>query len=186
MILGVRLRLRVPDDLLGIDGLAVDDCGDLAVGAARVKADAAALHMATDGDGGLVCLRQLLGRAVDDLERHFIDVLHELHVERALAREGIGALQTLRQRAVAADPDAEAADGPQQEFYIALDIAIIGLGHFRRAVDLRLTDGDLALIALERDGQGLFCAPGIGLEPHAEGDKVRIELRHMLDGIFNA
>ena len=84
------------------------------------------------------------------------------------------------------EPPAEAADGPQQEFYIALDIAIIGLGHFRRAVDLRLTDGDLALIALERDGQGLFCAPGIGLEPHAEGDKVRIELRHMLDGIFNA
>ena len=142
--------------------------------------------MAADGDGGLVCLRQLLGRAVDDLERHFIDVLHELYVERALAREGIGALQALRQRAVAADPDAEAADGPQQEFYIALDIAIIGLGHFRRAVDLRLTDGDLALIALERDGQGLFRAPGIGLEPHAEGDKVRIELRHMLDGIFNA
>lgn len=81
--------------------------------------------MAADGDGGLVCLRQLLGRAVDDLERHFIDVLHELHVERALACEGIGALQALRQCAVAADPDAEAADGPQQEFYIALDIAII-------------------------------------------------------------
>ena len=87
---------ETPDDLLGIDGLAVDDCGDLAVGAARVKADAAALHMAADGDGGLVGLRQLFRRAVDDLERHLIHILHELYVERALAREGIGALQALR------------------------------------------------------------------------------------------
>ena len=98
----------------------------------------------------------------------------------------IGLFQPLGKRAAAADAHPEAADGPQQELDIALHVAVVGLGHFRRAVDLRLTDGDLALIALERDGQGLFRAPGIGLEPHAEGDKVRIELRHMLDGIFNA
>ena len=43
MIFGVGLKLGEPDDFLGINGFAVDDCGNLSVASARVKADTAAV-----------------------------------------------------------------------------------------------------------------------------------------------
>ena len=54
VISGVGLGLGMPDHLLGVHALAVDDGADFPVGAACVKADAAAVHVSADGHGSLV------------------------------------------------------------------------------------------------------------------------------------
>ena len=142
--------------------------------------------MTADVDGGLVRFGAVLRLAVDDLKGDFVDVLHELDVEFALALEGVGLLETLRQRAVAADIDAEAADRPQQELDVALHEAVVRLGELRCAVDLCVVDGDLALVALDGDGQWLGRALFIGVDPHAEGNEILVELRQVLDLIVDA
>ena len=142
--------------------------------------------MSADGDRGLVGLREALRRTVDDLKGHLVHVLHELHVESALALKRIGLLQALRKRGVAADPDAEAADGPEQELDVALDKAVIGLGQLGRPVDLGMADGDLPAVALKRDGQGLFRTLLVGVEPHAEGDEILVQHGQMFDRIVDS
>ena len=51
MVLRVALEIRVPGDLLGEDHLAVDDRGALAVGAAEIEPDPAAVEVAAERDG---------------------------------------------------------------------------------------------------------------------------------------
>ncbi len=179
----------MPDDLFGIDGLAVDHSRDLAVGAACVKADAAALHMSADRHRGVVFVREVRGRqAVHDLKAALVDVRHKLHVKPALAvftlavfKIDVLLLQTAGNVACAEDVNLEAADGPQKELHIPLYKAIVGLSHLGRAVDAGAAHGDFAALALNRDGQGPGRVLQIGLHPGAEGDKVRIQLRQVLD-----
>ena len=81
MVLRIRLRLRMPDNLLRIDGLAVNDSGNLSVGAACVKTDSASFHMSADGNGGFICLRAVLNGTVDHFKRNLVNVLHKLDVK---------------------------------------------------------------------------------------------------------
>ena len=142
--------------------------------------------MAADGNGGLVCLGAVRRGAVDDLERDLIDILHELHVKGALALQRVGLLQTLCQCAVAAEVDAEAADRPEQEFDVALDIAVIGLGRVSRAANFGVVDGNFALVAFDGDGDGLFRFLFIRVDPDAKGDELRIKLRQIANGIIDS
>ena len=85
-------------------------------------------------------------------------------------------MQLLGNGRAAADIDAEAADGPQQEFYHPLYIAVVRLGHFRSSVDKGSADGDLPFVSFNGDCQGLCCALQIGIHPHAKGNKAGIQL----------
>ena len=85
MVLGVFGDLREPNDLFGIDGLAVDHRGHLAVASARVKTDAAAFHVAADLFRSLVGGGEVGFAHGDDLERLLVHVAYEAVVERALA-----------------------------------------------------------------------------------------------------
>ena len=58
----------MPDNLFGVDGLAVDDGGDLAVRAACVEADAAAVCVTADANRLLIGGGKIVLRADDDLQ----------------------------------------------------------------------------------------------------------------------
>ena len=142
--------------------------------------------MSADGDRGLVGLGTVLYGAVDDLKGHLVDILHELDIKFSLALESVGLLQPLCQRGVAADIDAEAADGPEQEFDVPLHIAVIRLPQGLGSVNFRVMHGDLALVALDGDGQGLFRALFVGVDPDAEGNEVAVQAGEILYRVFNA
>ena len=72
--------LGEPHHLLGEDGLSVDDGGHLPVGAARVKADAAALQMPAYGAGRRSGLREALPRRLH-AEGTAVHRLHHGHVK---------------------------------------------------------------------------------------------------------
>ena len=107
----------MPDDLFGVDRLAVDDCGDLAVRPTGVEADAAAFHVTADPDRRVVLLGEVFGAAVDDFKAGLEYVRHKLHIKPALTlfrlRQDIFRLHPLAQGACATQIDPEAANGPQ-------------------------------------------------------------------------
>ncbi len=104
----------------------------------------------------------------------------------ALAVGGIGLLQAPGNLGAAADAHPEAADGPEQEFHIPLHIPVIGLSHFRGAVDEGVLHGDAALVPLHGDGNGLLRALEVGGAPDPEGNKAGVQLGSMLHFIINA
>ena len=99
---------------------------------------------------------------------------------------GVGLPQPPGKLRAAADTHPEAAGGPEQEFYISLQIAIVGILHLRRAVDKRMVDGDTALVTLQSDGDGLLRVLQIGFPPDAKGDEAGVQLRGVLHWIVNA
>ncbi len=185
MVLGILGDLREPHDLLGVHRLSVDDRGDLAVGAARIEADAAALHVPADGLGGLVGGGEGLLGAGDHLELLLIDVLEEAEVEGALALGGVGGRQLLGDLVAAAQVHAEAARAPQGELDEALDVAQVGLGELGPA-DGALADGDQAVFALDGDGDGVGRLFEVLAHPHAERDELVVENGNVLDRILDA
>ena len=170
----------MPDHLLRVDTLAVDHSGDLAVGSTGIKADAAAIHMTTDGAGGLIGLGAGTQGQIQDLQLALIELLEEIIVEESDTLGGVGLLQLLSDLAAAADAHTEATDGPQQELDIALHIAIVSLSHLGGTVDEGVTDGNMALIPLHSDGEGLLSTLEVGIRPDTEGDKLRVKGRNML------
>ena len=178
VIVGVRVDLGQPDDLLGEDRLAVDDGGDLPVGAARVEADAAALQMAAHGLGGVMALGD--GVRQHHLEGMLVDPRHEVPVELPLPAPAVdGAEVVIDAPVVHVDP--EAALHPQGRLHQAVDVVPVRLRLLRRAVDEGPGGGDLPVRALYGDGHGLF--RGLqegGVEPQ-DGDELRIELGDVLD-----
>ena len=115
-----------------------------------------------------------------DLQRTLVELLEEVAVEGTLAIEGVSGLDALGDLGAAADGDLEAADGPQQELHVPLQIPVVGIEHFRGAVDLGVADGDLALVALHSDGHGLGGGLLVLVGPNAEGDEAGIQLRNVL------
>ena len=186
MVLGIRLELGEPDDLLGIDALAVDHGRDLPVGTAGVEADAAAVQIAADGLGHFIGGGAGVQGQVNDLQVALVELVEEGEFKVTFPLGVVGLFQPLGKRAAAADAHPETADGPQQELDIALHIAVVGLGHFRRAVDAGVVDGNAALVPLNGDGDGLLRVLQIGGAPHAEGDKLLIQLGRMLHVVFDA
>ena len=186
MVLGVCLELGEPDDFLGVDALAINHGRDLPVGTAGVEADAAAVQIAADGFGDLVGSGAIFQRQVNDLQIPLIELVEEGKVKMPLALGVVGLFQPLGKLAASADAHPEAADGPQQELNIALHVAVVGLGHFRRAMDAGVVDGNAALVPLNGDGDGLLRVLQIGGAPHAEGDKLRVQFGRMLHVVFDA
>ena len=186
VVVGILLELGEPDHFLGVDALPVNNGGNLPVRAARVKADAAAIHMAAHG------LRHLIGsgagfqRQIQDLQVPLIELVDKSEIKLALTLGGVSLLQPLRQFAAATDGNPEAAGRPEQELDIALYIPVIRLGHFRSAVDAGMMHGNTALVTLYRNGNGLLGVLQIGRAPNTEGNKLRIQFRGMLHLIFDA
>ena len=175
----------MPDDLLGVDRLAVYDSRHLAVGAARVKADAAAVRMAADLSGLLVRLRKARLVREDDLKRALVHVLHETDVELALPARAVLVLHTLCNRVVAAEVHAPAADAPQEHLDAALSITVVCLGECR-AAQLRLVYGHKAVFTLDRDFERALRAFFICAGPDAEGNKRAVQRGQIPDLVFNA
>ena len=91
VIVGVLGDLGEPDHFLGVDGLAVDDSGHLAVAAAGVEAHPAARQMAADSLGGARLLGDLV--AEDHLEGALVHAGHEVGVKGPGAAGGEGLFQ---------------------------------------------------------------------------------------------
>ena len=115
MVVGVRIGLGEPDDFLAEYRLSVDDRRNLAVAAARVKPDPAALQMPSDRLGFALLLRRLT--AGHHLKRAFIDVRHEIRIKCAAAAGRIRLLHLLADAVVPTDVDFEAALHPQDGLY---------------------------------------------------------------------
>ena len=186
VIVRILLKLGEPDHFLGVDTLTVDDGGDLPVGAAGIKADAAAVHVAADGLRNLIGGGAGLQRQIQNFQIPLIELVHKVKVKLALTVSGIALLQPLGQLRAAADGNPEAAGGPQQELHIPLHIAVIRLRHFRRAMDKGVMDGDTVLVPLQSDGNGLRRILQISGPPDTKGDKLGVQLGGMLHLIFNA
>ena len=73
VIIDVALKIRVPDDLLAVDGFAVDDRRAFAVRASEVETDPAAVEMAAEPEPDLLRFRRGFIRAADDGERMIVD-----------------------------------------------------------------------------------------------------------------
>lgn len=73
VIIDVALKIRVPDDLLAVDGFAVDDRRAFAVRTAEVETDPAAVEMAAEPEPDLLRFRRGFIRAADDGERMIVD-----------------------------------------------------------------------------------------------------------------
>ena len=184
VILRVAVGLREPHDLLVIDALAVDDGRDLAVAAAGVKADAAALGVAADGLGRVLRRGQDIHR--DDLEGVLIDVGHKVKVKLTLAALAVDILQIAVQLLVALDIDAKAALHPQQRLDKPLDVVVVGLAQRLGAVDEGVHRGHLAAAALHSDADGLFRVSEKAPLKAQKGDKPRIKLGTVFEWAVNA
>ena len=186
MVVGILLGLGVPDHFLGVDTLAIDDGRDLPVGAACIKADAAAIQMTAHGEGGFIGLGTFVQGQVQDLKVLFVELVEEIAVEAPLAFGTVSGLQLFCDGRAAADIDPETADGPQQELYITLHKAVVCLFHFGSAVNVGVDNGDLTVVALNGDGYGLLGALQVAVYPHTEGNKAGIQLRDVIDIKINA
>ena len=186
LVLGIGLGLGMPDHFLGVNALAVDDSGDLTVGTAGIKADAAAVHVAADGTGGLVGSGAGAQGQIQDLQLALVELLEEVVIEEADTVSGVGLLQLLGDLGATADTDLKTADGPQQELDIAFHIAVVRISHFGSAVDIGVAHGNMTLVTLNSNGDGVLGALQISIGPNAEGDKIRVQRRNVLQIIAYA
>ena len=135
---GVLLEVGVPDHLVREHHLAVDHGGALAVGAAEVEADPAAVEVASEGLRRLAHGRELLRRLDPDrLPEHA--ATHQVPVERAEALLPVRGGEHARHRVAALDQDRAAALLPEQELDQPLDVLAVERGVRRgRGQDARL------------------------------------------------
>ena len=167
VVLGVRLRLGVPDHLLGIDHFAVDNGGDLPVGAAGVEADAAAAQVAADlpraaAGGGKVPLLHGFQREGTPEYR-----LHQRCVKGPGAVGPVYFRQAAGQVVTAADTDPPAAHAPQQQLYGALQKAQVG--GVCHAPQAGIEHGHLPLLPLHGDADGAMGLLQISVPPRSKG-----------------
>ena len=163
----------MPDDFFRVDRLAVYDGRHLAVGAARVKADAAAVRMAADLSGLLVGSREMSLVGNYDLKGTLIDILHKADVKFPLPTRAVFVLHTLCDRVVAAEGNFPAADAPEKHLDKALCVTVVGFGKFRTA-ELCFKHGGQTVFAFDCDFERAFRACLIRAGPDAEGDEIRI------------
>ena len=100
----------MPDDFFRVDGLAVDDGGDLAVRAARVKADAAAVGMTADANGLLIGGGEITLATENDFERSLEHIELETRVKFPCAAGTVSVPDLRGDRIVALKIDTEAAN----------------------------------------------------------------------------
>ena len=179
MVIGVGIGLGEPDHLFGIHRLAVDNGGNLPVGAAGIKANAAALEVAANLLGSVLALGH--GIHQQNLEGMLKDVCHIVPVEFLLAAGAVDAAQVVINHLIAADIDAEAALHPQQEFHQPVDVEAIRLLHLGGTVDEGMAAGHFALGPLHGNGYRLFGICQEGLVEQMQRDEFRIQLGTVLN-----
>jgi len=114
VVLRVGLVVGIPLDLLAPDDATIDDRRHLAITAAQVEADTAAVQVAAQRRGRRMLGRQLVRR--DDLDRMTVDALpDDLGVEAAGRAVPEVRAQLLDQRAGRVQEDAVAAPRPERE-----------------------------------------------------------------------
>ena len=179
VIVRVGIGLGEPDHLFGIHGLAVDHGGDLPVAAAGVKADTAAGHMAADGLGGILALRQGIGQHY--LKGVFKNAGHILPVKGLAAARRISLFQVGIDALVPTDIDPEAALHPEDGLDQAVDVIAIRLVHGRGAMDKGLHGSHLPVGPLHSDAHALLRAGEKGLVEAVQRNEAGVQLRNVAD-----
>ena len=95
-------------------------------------------------------------------------------------------MQPVGNGVVAADGHPETADRPQQELHIPLNIAVVGVRHFRRSVDAGAANRKVAIIALHRNGDRHGRPLAVGIGPDPKGNKTRIQRGNIFMCVRNA
>ena len=184
VIVRVGCGFGEPDDLFGEHALAVDDGGDLAVGAAGVEADAAAGKVTAYGlRVGLLCGE--LG-AGNDLKGPLVDAGHEVSVEGTAAFGGVGGADVFVNALVAADIDLPAAEEPEHGLDHAVGVVFVRLCEVGRAVNEGIHNGNLAARALDGYAEALLCAleeSGVEL---VQGDIVLVQFGDVFNVYLNS
>ena len=177
VIVRVGIGFREPDHFFAVYALTVDDSGNLPVGAACVKADAAAFQMTADGLGKAL----FFGHSV--YPQHFKGVLeyvaHVIKIECPGAVERVMLLHGVANGLVAAEVNAETALHPQQRFNQTVNIIDVRLTIFLGSVNLGVHSGHLTLRTLHSHGERL---PGVCqkcLVKTAQGNELRIQRRQV-------
>ena len=173
VVIRVGIHLGEPDHLLGVDRLPVHHGGDLPVAAAGVEADAAAVHVAADGLGVVLGLRDLV--AEHHLEGVLKDVAHVVEVEVLAAGEAEVLLEILAGGLAPRHVDLVAALHPKDGLDQAVEIVPVGLGHLRGVVDEGVADGHLAAGPLHGDVHRLFGGGQEGPVELEDGQKIRVQ-----------
>ena len=186
VVIRVLLEFGEPDHFFGVNALAVNHSRNLPVGTAGIKANAAAVHMSTHRLSHFIGLRALLQGQAQNLQGCFIDLMEEGAVKMPRSVRGVVFLQPLSQIGAAAHGYPEAAGGPEQEFDIPLHIPVVGLSHFRGAVDAGVVDRDAALVPLNSDGDGLLGVLQVNFPPDTEGDEGGVQFGGVFHLVVNA
>ena len=125
-------------------------------------------------------------RQIPDFQIHLVKFMEEVEVKGTLAGGRVVPDHLLGDFRGTADGYPEAADGPQEELDHPLHIAVIGLSHVWRSMDKGVADGNLPLVPLHGDGDGLLCIFQVCVHPDAEGDKAGIQLGRVLGIVLNS
>ena len=186
VVIDVLLEIRVPDDLLAVDGFPVFDRRAFAVGAAEVEADPAAVEVAAEFDADLPGGGGRLERAVLDRELPVVDPpAHHVVIEGAFAAGGVGAPERVTDPGAAADGEFPAAPRPEQEFDDPLDVAEVEFEVlFRIRLNHRVEAGTGAVGALQHEREFDRCAgrrrqTAEFAVPQRGGHEARIEFRQV-------
>ena len=184
VIIRIRGGLRKPDDLFGINRLPVDHGGNLAVTAAGVKTDPAAVQVPADGLGLVMGFRKPVDG--NHLEGMLKDLGHEVGVKGLLSSLTVGVLQICADFFIPADKDPETALHPEKGFDKALNIIAVGVRPLRGAVDERADRGHLTAGTLDGDTDGLFGIGKKGIVKTLQRVKIRVQLGNVLQIDFNS
>ena len=123
VIIRVTLKVGIPSDFFGKNDFAVNDCGGLAIAAAEIKPDAAAVQMPTERLPGSACLRHLVFRAVVDGQIGKIDSsAQNTLIKRTRPLEAVGLLKCFGEIWRATHQHPTAAPLPEQELQQSLCI----------------------------------------------------------------
>jgi len=185
VVIDVLLEIGVPDHLFAVDGLAVDHRRTLAVGAAEVEADPAAVEMSAELEPDLLRRRGLRIGTAGHGERVIVDFFADhgvIEFPRAVGR--VNLRQLVDQFRSSSHGQLPAAARPEQELDDALDIA---QGERRIVRRVRQNPGveprNAAVGPLHAERQvaapGYRCGqPGVFPVPERRRDESRVELRH--------
>ena len=184
VVVRVAVYFGKPDNLFGIDGLSVDHGGDLAVASAGVKADAAALHMAAHGLGGVLGLRQLVRQ--HNLKGMLEHAGHVVPVKGLLAVGAVCGGEVIVGVLIAADVDLKAAFHPEDGLYQAVYVVVVCFAHLLGAVDIGAAYRHLAVGTFYRDAHGLCGVLQESLIELVQGNEAGIQFGFVFNVQFDA
>ena len=193
MVIGIAFEIGRPLDLFGEDDFPVDQRRALAVGAAEIEPDAAAVEIAPERERRRGFLREPALFDDDDFNALLEGLLEEVVVERALAVRRVDLGEHFRhvRRVFSGKINLGAAARPEHELHDALDVGLVQRGEFRRAGQTnRAEHGGGAVRALKSDGErrgvgGFFRELAVFAVPQHGGNERGIDFGNEFGGNFN-